>query len=134
MITFAGLRMGARIKNSLFRFVCILLALHIFNVSIDMPDGQPYDVPEDLSINEQESFIELVLEQWLGIENAVAEHDEPGDESEDLEIIKQFKLTHLQPSEIKFERTYTIAYSQFPDPGSYRSQYCSEITPPPPKA
>jgi hypothetical protein len=59
-----------------FRLLWLLLALHIFNCSIDAPDGQPAGEPEDLSVNDIESVLELVLEKALLIENAISEYDE----------------------------------------------------------
>lgn len=60
----------------LTRFLCLLLALHFFNLSIDPPDPQPDNVPEDLSINEVESILELIVETWFGWEDAFEEHDD----------------------------------------------------------
>lgn len=53
------------------------MALHILNCSIDAPDKLPDYIPENLNVNDIESISELVLEQFLGLENAVEEHDEP---------------------------------------------------------
>lgn len=115
------------------RIFCVLMALHIFNVSLDMPDAQPYYEPEDLSINDQESFMELVAEGWLGIDNAFEEHDEPGDETMDLELNKEFKITHHAVPEIKFHRSVTEIVPT-PYQESCLSEYLCEINPPPPKA
>jgi hypothetical protein len=57
------------------------MALNIFNLSVDVKDATDCYMPEDLSINDQESFIEIVVEKWLGYENALSEHDEPDQES-----------------------------------------------------
>jgi hypothetical protein len=120
-------------RHIIFRVICVLLAVHIVNVSIDTPDGQPYYMPEDLSINDQESVVELVLEKGLGMENAVAEHDEPGDESQDLELIKEFKRCNISYPEIKLYRS-CITVSNLPYQEGFLSQYTCDITPPPPKA
>jgi hypothetical protein len=111
----------------------VLLAVHIFNMSIDTPDGQPYYMPEDLSINDQESVVELVLEKGLGMENAVAEHDEPGDESQELSLIKEFKVAKVGCLEVKFYRSYSHI-SNIPFEECFLSQYTCDIIPPPPKA
>jgi len=58
------------------RILAFLLALYIFNFSIDSPDAQPDCIPEDLSNNDTESVYELLLEDVLGIESAIDEHDE----------------------------------------------------------
>lgn len=63
-------------KHIVFRYFWLFMALHILNCSVDSPDAHPDYVPEDLAYNDIESISELVLEQILGFENAVAEHDE----------------------------------------------------------
>lgn len=63
-------------KHIVFRYFWLFMALHILNCSIDTPDAHPDYVPEDLAYNDIESISELLLEQILGFENAVAEHDE----------------------------------------------------------
>ena len=65
------------IRNfSALRLLWLVMAIHIFNCSVDNPDPMPNSYPEDLSINEMESVLEIILEQLCGIENAIAEYDE----------------------------------------------------------
>ncbi|MBY0426468.1 MAG: hypothetical protein K2Q22_12580, partial [Cytophagales bacterium] len=65
----------------------------VFNLSIDPPDllknidGDP-ELEEDLSINEIESFSELVLEQGFELENAVPETDDPDSDN----LIKKVEI------------------------------------------
>ncbi|WP_051664203.1 hypothetical protein [Dyadobacter crusticola] len=68
------------------------LALHILNLSVDSPDGQPYFVAEDLSINDQESFVELVVEKILGFDDAFAEFDDPDSSNINVKLILSFPL------------------------------------------
>lgn len=69
--------MMSKIRDIKFiRHVFFILALVVFNLSIDTPDRLPDYVPEDLSINDIESFSEFFLECTLNIENALPEHDE----------------------------------------------------------
>jgi hypothetical protein len=121
-------------NHILSRVFCVLMALHIFNVSVDMPDAQPDDIPEDLTINDQETVVELVLEGWLGIDNAIAEHDETGDESETFEIIKQFQLYTSNIPEISFYRPIIELEQAISYQEDKYFQYINEINPPPPKA
>lgn len=51
------------------------MALYMLNVCIDAPDVLTY-LPENLSYNDQESIIEVVLEKVLGYENAIPEYDD----------------------------------------------------------
>ncbi len=82
-----------RIHNPLWhRLFCLLMAFYVINISIDAPDG--YVKPnsngeyrEDLSVNEIESFGELVLEECFNLHDAVPEHDEPDEEEDQLTTI-----------------------------------------------
>jgi hypothetical protein len=58
------------------RLAALLMALYLFNFSIDTRDANPDHVAEDLSFNDIESVFEFSVECILGIHNAVAEHDE----------------------------------------------------------
>ena len=65
------------LRNS--KLLCILwgiLALYLLNISVDTIDEHPSHIPEDLSINDQESIVEIIVEKVLGYENAIAEHDD----------------------------------------------------------
>ena len=63
------------------RIFIVALALHLFNLSIDPQDKYPDWAPEDLSVNEIESFTEFFAEVILGKTNAFKEHDERDHES-----------------------------------------------------
>ena len=65
-----------------YRIICLLLALHFFNFSVDPRDPNPDSIPEDLSFNEMESFTELIVENLLGWNDAFEEHDE--DDNDDV--------------------------------------------------
>ena len=66
--------MISRIRKSVFiRFFWGFIALYLLNISVDAPDQLPGHFPEDLSFNDQESIVELVVEKLLGFENAIAE-------------------------------------------------------------
>ena len=65
------------IRNSLsLKIFWGILAVYCLNISVDTPDSLPNYVSEDLSINDQESIIEILLENVLGIENAIPEVDD----------------------------------------------------------
>ncbi|MCU0358576.1 MAG: hypothetical protein MUE95_13445, partial [Cyclobacteriaceae bacterium] len=51
----------------------------MLNLSIDPPDLHSHTIPEDLSINDIESVIELVIEDILGFDSFFAENDEADD-------------------------------------------------------
>lgn len=69
--------MISQIRNStLVRFLWGLMAIYLLNISVDAADPHPEHVGEDLSINDQESLVEFIIEKILGYENAIAEYDD----------------------------------------------------------
>ncbi len=83
--------MFGRIRNSTFtRFLFGLLGLYFLNISVDSPDPFPNKVPEDLSFNDQESIVELIVEQVLGFEDLIREVDDP--DPEDHNSAMGFKM------------------------------------------
>lgn len=122
-------------NNIISRIFCFLLALHIFNVSVDMPDAQPDYVSEDLTFNDQESFVELVLEKVLGIDNAVVEYDEADEtNSQNFEMSKDLKLYNQCAQNIVFQ-LHTIEIVNIPFyKESSLAEYFREIQPRPPRA
>ena len=118
------------------RLFCILMAFHIFNVSVDMPDTQPDYIAEDLSVNDMESVIEIVLEKGLDIENAIAEHDEHDEnDAQNFELSKDFKFcsnkvhTHLFNNLGVIISHRVINYNE-----SFYDSYIYDILSPPPQA
>lgn len=86
-------------QNLTLKFLWGFLALHFLNVSIDAPDRNPEYVAENLSINDQESIVELIVEKVFGIENAFIEYDDTDHED------------HTKKSNTKFE---WITYNLLP--------------------
>lgn len=122
------------------QLVCWLMAFYVINVSIDAPDG--YVTPdsrgeyrEDLSINEIESFSELVLEELLGLHNAVPEHDEPEDD-EGLNQFSKIFFDWIIPSPSpgypfpRAEGYLPVVYQPYTHP-CYFSKSARVNTPPP---
>lgn len=117
------------------RVFCLLMALHILNICVDTPDAQPESVPEDLTINDMESIVEIVLEKGFGIDNAISEHDEPDEnDAGNFEMMKDFKLYSCSTA-INFLNPATIVpKALIPYDDFYCSSFINEISPPPPKA
>jgi len=88
--------MKTRKKRLLLRpILCLLMALHVINVSIDAPDhyspAATYgEQREDLSVNEIESIGELILEELLGFSDALPEHNDTEDDVELLQIEEDY--------------------------------------------
>lgn len=111
------------------------LALILLNISVDIPDSNPDYYVEDISYNEQESIVELVLEKLLGFENVILESeehesDEQGKKSRtqiDLGLLHAyFSRDNNQPKEIILKKII--------DGFNYRLiQYYQQPSAPPPK-
>jgi hypothetical protein len=111
------------------------MAFHMLNVCVDMPDAAPDYVPEDLTVNDIETVVELVLEKALDIDNAIEEQDEADDTNAlNFEMCKDFKF-YNSPLKVNFRRT-AVAYNKTETPYIAPSlkSFIKEIIPPPPKA
>jgi hypothetical protein len=111
------------------------MALHVLNVSVDIPDPQPENIPEDLSMNEMESLVEIVLEKLVGMENAVKEYDEAHEH--DADGLKHSRTLHfyIVPSVADVSRGIPVeTIPQDLCAENVFSKYVNDIIPPPPKA
>ncbi len=99
-------------------------------MSVDMPDPHPDYVPEDLTINDQESFVELILEKFLGMGNVIEEHEDADAPLQHFEISKEFTVGTTAYPEITFIRPYIELNIKNPYNETYVSKYVSEINPP----
>jgi hypothetical protein len=61
-------------SKSLTAIISMMVALQLMNMSIDAVDAIPHG--EDLTINEIESCVELVVEVFMGHHNAIQENDD----------------------------------------------------------
>ncbi len=52
------------------------MGLYLLNISVDTADPNPEHIPEDLTFNDQESIVEIVVEKVLGFEDAIKEYDD----------------------------------------------------------
>ncbi|MBR9860554.1 hypothetical protein GYB22_07345 [bacterium] len=69
------------------------MGLYLLNISVDTADLNSDSVSEDLSINDQESIVEIVVEKILGFENAIKEYDDH--DSEDQNKKKNVNIDFL---------------------------------------
>lgn len=70
-----------------------MLGLYLLNISVDTADPNPEHIPEDLSINDQESIVEIIVEHVLGYEDAIKEYDDRDTEDHGKE--KNVKIDFL---------------------------------------
>jgi hypothetical protein len=82
------------IRNSLFiRSFWGLIGLYLLNISVDTADRNPQHIAENLSINDQESIIEIVVEKILSYENAIKEYDDHDTEQHNKKANIKIDLT-----------------------------------------
>ena len=108
--------------------------LYFINISIDLPDQYPDYIKENLSYNDQESFIELISEKLLGYENAFIEYDDhDNEESSDK---KNSKLNWLAENIGIFQFSEMNRFIQLDLSIYHQHIYCSndlDATSPPPE-
>lgn len=110
------------------------MGLYLLNISADTADRHPTHIPEDLSINDQESIIEVVVEKILGYEDAFQEYDDPDTEENNkkttagIDIIVQHNADcGIEHSLIEAGKVY------YPDYNAYLSNGFQKLDIPPPK-
>jgi hypothetical protein len=116
------------------RAIAFLMAVYLFNFSIDSRDAHSDSVAEDLSYNDIESVYEFLAEGLLGIENAVEEHDERDQEdSGSFEFKKVYFTVTIPTVQTKVAIGIKNIYSSvdYCEPLAIRA---TEINSPPPRA
>ena len=123
-------------QHIIFRLLWLFMAVHILNFSVDTPDAQPDYVPEDLSYNDMESVVEIMLEKVFDFKDAIAEHDENDTEDGNSFDLKKeivyYHQTKVENNNIFVFGLHIIASTNYEE--QYSSQFHPEIVPPPPKA
>jgi hypothetical protein len=83
-----------QIRNSVFtKILWGLMGLYLLNISVDTADLNPEHITENLSINDQESIVEIVVEKILGYENAIKEYDDHDTEDHNKKTNVKIDLT-----------------------------------------
>ncbi|MFY9309496.1 MAG: hypothetical protein WAQ28_10660 [Bacteroidia bacterium] len=104
-------------------------------MSVDTPDAKPDSEPEDLTINDMESVVEIVMEEFLKIDNAIAEHDEPDeDDKPGFEAKKEVSFYVSPKFNLLIQLPHNHTNAETPYNSALISDYSSDIVPPPPKA
>lgn len=93
-------RQWKKISHLLPKLLCVLMAFHLFNLSMDSKDARPNFVPEDLAHNDLESISEFVTEVVFGVDNSFAEHDENDHEPESIHSLLKQLICSLTEDEI----------------------------------
>ena len=125
---------GLSRKHTGIRIFWGLIALYMLNICVDSPDLFP-NQPENLNINDQESVIELVVEQVLDLGNVIPEYDD--NDTEDHTSSKtSVNLDHfiVDKSSIAFQQDFSLQKKQNTlfALANFRN-LCLEVDAPPPK-
>lgn len=110
------------------------MGFYLLNISVDSADPNPEHIPEDLSINDQESIIEIVVEKVLGYEDAIKEYDDY--DTEDHNKKKNVKidlLAQVTPANAFDHKPSDHSKNHFPDYTARLSKGFHELDSPPPK-
>lgn len=127
--------MISQLQNSAFtKTLWGLIGLYLLNISVDTPDPNPQHIPEDLSLNDQESIVELVVEQVLGFEDAIKEYDDyDTEEHNEKKIVKIDLLVHSSKTDDKADIHLHGKEKYFPDNEVRLTSGFIEIDSPPPR-
>ncbi|WP_189663325.1 MULTISPECIES: hypothetical protein [unclassified Polaribacter] len=110
------------------------MGLHLLNISVDTADHKPAHIPEDLSINDQESILEIVFENVLGYEDAFKEYDDHDKEDHNKKTSVKIDLTTHCIAHIALNQKPIITASQnFPDYNAVLTNGFQKLNFPPPK-
>lgn len=110
------------------------MGLYLLNISVDTADPYPVYIAEDLSFNDQESVIELVVEKFLGYENAIEEYDD-GD-TEDHNKNPKVKIELVVPFPFDPDNSpssYETKKQEFPASKTFLKSGFHQLDTPPPK-
>ncbi|GGD51530.1 hypothetical protein GCM10011361_17820 [Muriicola marianensis] len=110
------------------------MGLYLLNLSVDTIEQVPSFSPQDLTVNDQESIVELVVEKILGYEDAIKETDD-GDREEHNEK-KNTKIDFLvwETSQRKADPyTSPSLKNRFLQPNSLLTAGFEAIDTPPPR-
>ncbi|MBR9831417.1 hypothetical protein GYB57_04660 [bacterium] len=124
------------ICNSLFnKLFWGFMGLYLLNISVDNIDPNDNIIQNNFLFNDQESIVEIVIEQLMGFENAIAENDDLENEDQNKELIVKIDLlAHLAITDLNshnptFKKRSSFSHFDVPLISSYL-----EIDSPPPKS
>ncbi|MEM1134671.1 MAG: hypothetical protein AAGI07_02445 [Bacteroidota bacterium] len=110
------------------------MAAYLLNISVDTVDLNPKHIPEDLSINDQESFVELFVEKILGFEHAIAEYQDNDTEEHNNKKNSQIKIVFLYSHLLDNPHFFLQKEKQeYPLYNALLTQGYNQINLPPPK-
>jgi len=106
----------------------------LLNISVDNADPKPGHIPEDLSINDQESILEIVFEKVLCYEDTFKEYDDRDTEDHNKKSNVKIDLTaHYITEVISNQNAIVTARQNFPDYRAVLTNGFQKLDFPPPK-
>lgn len=110
------------------------MGLFLLNISVDTKDLNPEYIPEDLSINDQESIIEIVVEKVLGYEDAFKEYDDHDTEDHKQKTNLKIDLFSSYKSDCIIKQSFIETKKQkFLDYSTFLTNGFQKLDTPPPK-
>jgi len=123
-------------QKRFFRLFWGLMAVHLFNISVDAPDLPAHRAGENLAYNDMESVSEFFLEEILCIEDAVPECEDP-DRQDDSGTFGKILLVFGLPEQLAPPRLPMPVEEQCRLPNHqtlHRNGFAPDVVPPPPEA
>lgn len=110
------------------------MGFYLLNISVDTADPNPEHIPEDLSFNDQESIVEIVVEKVLGFEDAIKEYDDHDTEDQNKKKNLKIDLLVHEMNADKFDQNQFFKRKKtFPNYEAHLTIGFNEIDSPPPK-
>ena len=119
---------------TLTRFFCGVLGLYFLNLSVDNAYPSPEQIPEFISFNDQESIIEILVEQVIGFEDYFIELEHPESETKSPKHNTKTELKLNLPIWLGLLPEYIDSFNTLPTTKeAFLRQSYPQIDPPPPK-
>ncbi|GAA3784126.1 hypothetical protein GCM10022271_15590 [Corallibacter vietnamensis] len=127
--------MLSQIRNSVFtKILWGIMGLYMLNISVDPADPNPEHIPEDLTFNDQESIIEIIIEKVLGYEDAIKEYDDYDTEDHNTKTNVKIDLaTHYIVDNNLNQSFIEIKKHKFPEYTTNLTKGFLKLDIPPPK-
>ena len=109
------------------------MGFYLLNISVDTADAGPEYIAEDLSFNDQESIVEIMVEQILGFEDAFKEYDDLDPEDHNNQGQKTIDLVFHSGITIDYHLAAFDLAQTFPNFEDLLALGFNKIDTPPPK-
>lgn len=122
-------------EHIIFRLAWLVMAMHVFNFSIDTTAVRFGDLAKETCYNKMENIVEVLLENLFQIENAIADFEKK-ENSEASELSFEKEIEFFQNNK-NFNKNFSLKPSQVSYFNTHNKKHYPlhpiEIIPPPPK-